>query len=143
MTSEEYIQNRVDDQISWYNKKSGINKTYHHLFKVLVIVFSAMIPFITGIDSQDRLLIDYSIGLLGIFIIILTGVSTLYKFQDKWSNYRRTAELLTHEKYLFQTDSGAYGTHKNAFKLFVYRVENIINEEVSNWNKYINEEDKE
>ena len=143
MTPEDYIQNRVDDQISWYNKKSGINKKYHYLSKVWIIIFSALIPFATGINNNFGVIMDYFIGLLGILIVILTGVSTLYKFQDKWSKYRKTAELLTHEKYLFQTSSGSYSSHKNPFKLFVYRIENIINEEVSNWNKYINEEDKE
>ncbi len=143
MTPEEYIQNRVDDQISWYNKKSGINKKYHYQAKVWVIIFSAMIPFATGINSEMTPWMDYFIGVLGIVIVILTAVSTLYKFQDKWSNYRRTAELLTHEKYLFQTNSGSYGSHKDPFKLLVYRVENTINEEVASWNKYTNEEDKE
>lgn len=143
MTPEEYIQLRVDDQINWYSKKSGINKKYHYLTNVWVIIFSAIIPFATGINDQTDNLMSYFIGLLGILIVILTGFSTLYKFQDKWSNYRKTAELLTHEKFLFQTNSGAYASHKNPFKLFVYRVENIINEEVSNWNKYINEEETE
>ena len=120
MTEQEYIQSRVDDQIHWYNKKSGINKTYHLRLKALIIMFSAFIPFATGYNSPDKPWVDYIIAMLGVLIAIFTGVSTLYKFQDKWSNYRVTAEALIHEKYLFQTNSGLYTKHKEPFNFFVF-----------------------
>lgn len=30
MTEEEYLKERVEDQISWYDKKSGNNKRWFH-----------------------------------------------------------------------------------------------------------------
>lgn len=30
MTQEEYLKERVEDQISWYDKKSGNNKRWFH-----------------------------------------------------------------------------------------------------------------
>tara|TARA_R110000787_G_scaffold32138_7_gene84939 strand:+ start:304 stop:732 length:429 start_codon:yes stop_codon:yes gene_type:complete len=137
MTEQEYIQGRVDDQITWYNKKSAINKNYHLKSKALIIIFSALIPFATGYNSPDKPWVDYIIAMLGVLIAVFTGLSTLYKFQDKWSNYRMTGEALIHEKYLFQTNSGSYSTHKEPFKFFVFRIENIINKEVASWNEYI------
>ena len=137
MSEQEYIESRVDDQITWYNKKSAINKKYHLRLRALIIIFSAVIPFATGYNSVDFPLIDYIIGILGVLIAIFTGLSTLYKFQDQWSNYRMTGEALLHEKYLFQTNSSSYANHKEPFKLFVFRIENIINTEVASWNEYI------
>lgn len=136
MTEQEYLQSRVDDQIAWYNKKSGINKRYHLTTKALIIISSSLIPFAAGYNTTETRWVDYVIALLGVLIAILTGLSTLYKFQDQWSNYRMTGEALIHEKYLFQTGSGSYANQKDPFKFFVFRVENIINSEVASWSEY-------
>lgn len=137
MSEKEYIESRVDDQIAWYNKKSAINKKYHLILKVLIIVFSALIPLATSYKPTCQPFVRYTIATFGVLIGIFTGLSTLYKFQDKWSNYRMTGEALIHEKYLFQTNSGSYAKHKEPFKLFVFRIENIINTEVASWSEYI------
>ena len=141
MSEQEYMESRVDDQIEWYNKKSATNKKYHLRLKALIIIFSAVIPFATGYNSADNPWLDYIIGILGVLIAIFTGLSTLYKFQDKWSNYRMTGEALLQEKYLFQTNSSSYANHKEPFKLFVFRIENIINIETASWNEYIGGKD--
>jgi hypothetical protein len=137
MTEQEYMEVRVDNQIAWYNKKSAINKSYDLKSKALIMIFSALIPFATGYNLPDKPWVDYIIAILAVLIAVLTGFSTLYKFQDKWSNYRITGESLIHEKYLFQTNSGSYSTHKEPFKFFVFRIENIINKEVASWSEYI------
>tara|TARA_B110000908_G_scaffold159239_1_gene201201 strand:+ start:803 stop:1231 length:429 start_codon:yes stop_codon:yes gene_type:complete len=137
MSDKEYLESRVDDQIAWYNKKSSINKKYHLRLKALIIIFSSLIPFATGYNSIDRPWVDYIIATLGVLIAVFTGLTTLYKFQDKWSNYRMTGEALLHEKYLFQTNSGSYASHKEPFKLFVFRIENIINTEIASWSEYV------
>ena len=142
MAPEEYLKDRIDDQINWYNTKSGINKKYHYLTKILIIIFSAIIPFATGIQTEYPVLINYLVGLLGVLIVILTGIATQYKFQEKWNTYRKTSEILTHEKFLFQTKSGAYAKHKDPFRLFVFRSENIMSEELSTWSTYINEDEQ-
>ena len=141
MSEQEYMESRVDDQIAWYNKKSSTNKKYHLRLKALIIIFSAVIPFATGYNSTDKPWVDYIIAILGVLIAIFTGLSTLYKFQDKWSNYRMTGEALLQEKYLFQTNSSSYANHKEPFKLFVFRIENIINIETASWNEYIGGKD--
>ncbi|MFY0630857.1 MAG: DUF4231 domain-containing protein [Flavobacteriaceae bacterium] len=141
MTEQEYLSERVDGQIAWYNKKSGINKGYHLKSKALIIIFSALIPFATGYISSERVWLDYGIASLGVLIAILTGLSTLFKFQDKWGDYRLTAEALTHEKYLFQTASGVYNSHEKPFKLFVFRVEKLISKEVTAWSEYTSKDE--
>lgn len=141
MTEEEYLKTRVDDQINWYNKKSGINKNYHLRSKTLIIIFSALIPFATGYISYNDIWINYVIATLGVLTGILTGLSGLFKFQEKWNEYRVTSEALLHERYLFQTNAGSYSTHKEPFKLFVFRVENLINKEISSWSEYVNTEE--
>jgi hypothetical protein len=137
MSEQEYMEARVDNQIAWYNKKSSINKSYDLKSKALIMIFSALIPFATGYNDPGKPWVDYIIAVLGVLIAVFTGFSTLYKFQDKWSNYRMTGESLIHEKFLFQTNTGSYATSKEPFKFFVFRIENIIDKEVASWSEYI------
>lgn len=141
MTEDEYIKERVDNQINWYSTKSGTNKNYHLWTKALVIVFAALIPFAAGFISPDTAWLNYLIATLGVLTAIFTGLSALLKFQEKWNEYRTTSETLKHEKYLFITKSGPYDKEDESFKTFVSRIENLISKENSAWSQYINKDD--
>lgn len=141
MTEEEYIKERVDDQIKWYSDKSSTNKLLHLWSKGLVIVFAALIPFAAGFITAVTIWLNYVIATLGVLTAIFTGLSALLKFQEKWNEYRTTSETLKHEKYLFKTNSGPYDGEEEAFKLFVSRIENLISKENSAWSQYINKDD--
>ncbi len=140
MNENEYIEQRVNDQINWYSKKSTINKHYHNWSKGLIITFSALIPFAAGFISVETKWLTYIIAILGVFIAVLTGISTLLKFQEKWIKYRTTSETLKHEKFLFLTKSGPYDNTDEAYKVFVNRIENLISKENSAWSQYINKD---
>lgn len=141
MKEENYIKERVDDQIKWYSKKSSINKQLNLWTKGLVIVFAALIPFAAGFITGETIWLNYIIAILGVLTAIFTGVSALLKFQEKWNEYRTTSETLKHEKYLFLTEAGPYDGEEEAFKLFVSRIENLISKENSAWSQYINKDD--
>ena len=140
MNENEYIEQRVNDQIDWYSQKSKINKNCHNWSKGLIITFSALIPFAAGFISIETKWLIYIIAILGFLISILTGISSLLKFQEKWIKYRTTSETLKHEKFLYLTKSGPYDNTDNAFKIFVNRIENLISKENSAWNQYINKD---
>ncbi len=108
MTEEEYLKDRVDNQIAWYSRKSALNKKYHLGSNALIIVFAALIPFFAGLDGERFLWSKYLIALLGVLTATFTGVSALYKFQEKWMTYRITGESLKREKLLFQTRTYPY-----------------------------------
>jgi len=94
MTETEYLRTRVDDQISWYNQKAGINKTLSQWSKSLVILFSAAIPLMAGFDFMHTVEKNVTLGVLGSLITIISGISGVLKFQDKWTEYRNSAEIL-------------------------------------------------
>ena len=73
---------------------------------------------------------------MGLLITIITGVVTLYKFQENWIEYRTTCETLRHEKYLFLTQADPYDI-EDPFKLLVQRVENLISKENTQWAQHI------
>lgn len=146
MTEEQYLSERVDDQIAWYSGKSTVNKRYYIWSNGLIIFFAAMIPFLSGvnIDNTTGGNIDntnwpqYATAFLGVMTATLTGLSALLKFQEKWTTYRITAESLRREKILYKTSASPYDKNGASFKNFVHNVERIMNNENSSWNEIMN-----
>ncbi len=134
MTEEEYISDRLNDQIDWYSKKSQTNQKWFKGLRLLEIVAAAVIPFLAGIGTK---LPYYSviIGALGVIIAVSAGLSALYKYHENWIEYRTTSETLKHEKYVFQTKCSPYNG-EDAFSRLVQRVEGLISKENSQWSRY-------
>lgn len=139
----EYIRQRVDEQIDWYDKKSKVNqKKYKILYSIEIILSAALTASGAFFNNFILKVISTSIGAC---CIILTNIMNLCKFQENWIQYRITSETLKNEKFLFLTKSGLY-SEKNNFSLFVERIENILSKENLNWFQYVvankNKEDK-
>ncbi len=131
MEEEEYLENRLDDQINWYDRKSTQNQKTFKRLQIILIVAAASIPFISGY-VDDLKYLQYLLGGIGVLIAAITGILSLYKFQETWTAYRTTCESLRHEKYLYLTKTNPY-VGKNAFNLLVQRVEMLISKENSSW----------
>lgn len=136
MNQEQYIQERLDDQIDWYDSKSVGNQQWFKGLQVFVIVASASIPFIIGYFGDESNAPKFVIGVLGIAIAAITAVLGIYKFQENWLEYRTTCESLRHEKYLFLTGAAPYNV-EDPFHLLVDRVEGLISNENTNWTDYM------
>lgn len=140
MTEEEYIETRLDDQISWYSRKSQWNQKWYKRLRLIEILCAALIPFIAGIGESFPYY-KLIVGLLGIIIAVSAGAMSIYKFHENWIQYRTTAETLKHEKYLYLTKCPPYDSD-NAFCKLVQRVESLISKEHSEWLRYVVKEDK-
>lgn len=136
MNEEEYFEKRLEDQIHWYDKKSMFNQGWYKRLRVMEIAAAAAIPLLAGFIKDNSDPFKIVIGLLGLIIVVLTAVITLYKFQENWIEYRTTSETLKHEKFLFLTASEPYNV-KEPFQLLVQRVENLISKENTKWVEYI------
>jgi hypothetical protein len=131
MSSEEYIKERLDSQIGWYDRKSAINKKYFIIFQIITLVASASIP-VFSIFSEGNSWARILIAILGSATAITTGIVSLYQFREHWIEYRTTAESLKHEKYMFLTGTGPYAG-EDAFSLMVERVETLLSQENTGW----------
>jgi hypothetical protein len=136
MEQNTYIQERLDDQIDWYDKKSQSNQKWHKRLRVIELIAGASIPFLAAYITEASLTLKLGVGFLGLLITIITGVVTLYKFQENWIEYRTTCEALRHEKFLFLTQTDPYDI-KDPFNLLVFRVENLISKENTKWAEHI------
>ena len=103
MNREEYLKDRLEDQINWYDSKSSSNQKSFKWLQISIIVFSAVIPLLTGYITPETLYFKDIIALIGLIVVVLTGFLSLGKHHENWLEYRTTCESLKHEKYLFLT----------------------------------------
>jgi Protein of unknown function (DUF4231) len=133
MTQEEYLKNRIDTQIKWYEDKSAINKNWYYRCHVLMLVCSALIPLLIGFSNAPYEYFKYIAGSLGVVVAIMQGILGLKKYQENWITYRSTSEMLQREKLLFLNGIGDFEDRNYAFKVFVLKAEQIMSSENSNW----------
>lgn len=133
MTSEEYLELRVEDQIAWYDRKSQTSQSRFKLFRAAELIAAGSIPMFAGFGSGETWSV-ITVGVLGAFVAILASLLSLFRYQEIWIEYRSTSESLKHEKYLYLTGVEPYNNN-DTFRLFVQRIENLISKENSNWSQ--------
>ena len=131
ISPEDYIEQRLNDQINWYGQKSRTNQLWFKRLRFAEIVAAAVIPFLAGFAGES-LSIKIAIGALGVVVAIIASLLALLRLQEHWINYRATAEALKTEKFLFLTQTLPYDK-ENAFHLLVQRVEALLSKESTEW----------
>ncbi|MBU1343801.1 MAG: DUF4231 domain-containing protein [Proteobacteria bacterium] len=135
MDPDQYIKERVDDQIEFYDSRSQSNQRSYKRLSGVQIVCGALIPLISGF-SQDIYSSRWIIAFLGVAITCATGFLSINKHQERWINYRTTCETLKHLKHLFLTGATPYNG-ETPFDKFVNDIESMISKENSDWGRYI------
>lgn len=146
MIIEEYIQDRLDKQITWYEEKSKCNKFRYRITEIIIITSGALIPLI---NSSSILSVNtngspqeipwsgliFISSLLGFIITIVTGFSKMEKYFETWILYRTNAEILKREKFLYLNNAGHYYNlnQENRNNTLVDIVEKFLAEDVTKY----------
>ena len=141
MAPEEYVEQRLNDQIVWYDRKSSTNQSWFKRLRFAEIVAAAIIPFLSGF-AGNSLSIKIAIGALGVLVAVVASLLGLLQLQVHWIEYRATAESLRREKFLFLTQTEPYDKD-NAFHLLVQRVEALLSKENTDWTQSMMKPPKE
>lgn len=137
---QQYCEERLDNQIKWYSDKSSKNKYWHYSLKIIETIIASSVSLMTL--YVDFWYFKIIVAVLGVLLIAVYNIHTFCKFQENWIEYRKTSEILKHEKYMFLASSGIYNTEKSdiPFKILVERCETIISHENINWAQLNNNE---
>jgi hypothetical protein len=119
---------RLEEQIQWYDRKSGASQKAYRFLKVGTIVAAGLVPALAGNAS-----LHWVTAGLGVFIVIVEGLQQLYQFQANWIAYRSTCEALRHEKYLYLAKAGVYASANDAHALLAERIESLVSQEHAKW----------
>lgn len=130
---EDYLVQRLDNQIEWYGKKASSNQKWLKVCKWIELVLAATIPVALIISTENcGKIIAASAAAI---IATANGIQGIYKFHENWMDYRTTEEILKHEKYLYLARSGTYKNSSEPFQDLVERIESIISHENTNWSQ--------
>lgn len=125
---EDVTLQRLEDQIAWYDRKSGTAQRRFKLLKGSQLVFAAAIPVVATLDVHSAVA-----GTLGGLIVVLEGMAQLNQYQQNWQAYRSTCEALKHEKYTFLALAGPYASVQKPLPLLADRIEGLISQEHAKW----------
>lgn len=109
---EDQTLERLEDQISWYDRKSSYNQTAFKGLKVLTIVSAAIIPLLSIFPD-----LHWITAAVGVLIAVSEGIQQINQYNANWISYRSTCEALKHEKFLYFATAGPYSTATNAHTL--------------------------
>ena len=133
MNIEKYINDRVNNQIEWYDKKSKYNQYFYKVLQLIEIILAAAIPVLTNYAMNSKL-ITFIIAIIGALIVIIESISKMNKYHENWVQYRTTCELLRYQKNLYETNTSPYNTDdETPENLFVKNIESIISSENNKW----------
>ena len=118
---------RLEDQIGWYDRRSGENQRRYKWLKLLEIAVAASLPVVAAVHSPV-----WVTGGLAAVIVVLEGAQHLFQFQQNWINYRSTAEALRHEQYLYLALAGPY-SEGDRHRQLAERLEGLISQEHAKW----------
>jgi hypothetical protein len=124
---EESTWERLEDQIGWYDRKSGYNQRYYKWLKLLEIAVAAVLPIVASLRSPV-----WVTGGLAAIIVVLEGAQHLYQFHEHWISYRSTAEALKHERYLYLAKAGPY-IGDDRHRQLAERIEGLTSQEHAKW----------
>jgi hypothetical protein len=140
MDAETYLKDRVEDQIAWYDRKAAFNKRWFISLRAVEIASAATVPFLSGFSSHPS--IGAAVGIMGIIITLCAGMTHLCQFQERWMDYRTTAEALKKERFLFATRTEPYNG-ADAFPTLVQRIETVASKEVVTWAQHLTKPETE
>ena len=124
------VEDRLEDQISWYDRKSTSNQRVYKRIKITEIVAAAVIPFLGAFNLPN---VGWWTGGLGVLITVLEGLLHLNQYQQNWIAYRSTCESLKHEKYVYLAKASPYAGVADPRALLAERVESLVSQEHAKW----------
>jgi Protein of unknown function (DUF4231) len=133
MDSATYLHDRVDDQISYFDRSALSNQKRYRLLKYTAIICNVSTTIVIGLAlaTSERYKIGFAIAALVLSAVVLLT----YQWEEtanygaKWEKFRLVAEQLRSERFFFMNRSGPYGScpdDATRHHLLVESVERLI-----------------
>jgi hypothetical protein len=98
---------RVDENITWFERKSSVNLRTFRVLKLVQFALAALVIFCAAYSGK----LWYGLsGLFGILIVVLEALEILNGFERNGIKFETTFQALRHEKGLYLANAGlCYG----------------------------------
>jgi uncharacterized protein DUF4231 len=126
-------EERCVHYVGWLEKAATRSHRSHHALSMTALLAGLLIPALTGLGDEGAF--RWSVFALGLVVAIAIGVDSRLNLEGRWLHYRRTAELMKSEAWLFAGLSGPYEgkDHRTAFPAFQAAFETLARQEVATY----------
>ena len=131
-------EERLEDQINWYDARSQQAQRRFKLMKGLVLVIAAAIPVVAAFEAPV-----YVAGVLGAAVVVIEGLLHTYQYHTTWLTYRSASEALKREKYLYLARADVYSRSQDPLRLLSRRIEGLIAQEHGRWIATLQHEERD
>ena len=132
-----FLKSRWLDQVIWTEGKANHARNRYYLLRLTTIVGALLVPALVSLNPSDETLDDaarIATWVVSLIVAASAAIEQFFHYGDRWRNYRRTAERLKAEGWLYLQLSGPYAgngaTHAAAYSAFAIRVEELIQADV-------------
>ncbi len=127
---EEYLKERYEKEIKWYDTKSVKNKRLYYWFQWGALIISPLVAVLVAFLPEE---IKWVTATIAAILAIITAALKAFKYQENWLNFRTIAESLKKEKHFYDAELNDYSNSNDKEAVFVERVEALISKENSLW----------
>lgn len=127
-----YIENRIINQIKWYDSKAINAQKYYKKLSVISFILSSAIPIIALTDNHVTE--KYIVAVISAIVSIISYIINLCSYKDLWVKYRTNCELLKSKLQLFlYNQSSLKNNSSTEFQNFVDECEKCFSDEFLSW----------
>jgi uncharacterized protein DUF4231 len=145
-----FLRSRWLDQVAWTEGKAGRARNRYYGLRLTTLVGALLVPALATLDPADdtaKNAVRVATWVVGLVVATSAAVEGFFHFGERWRTYRRTAELLKTEGWLYLQLSGRYSadgaTHADVYPMFAMRVEELIQADVDTYLTKVAAEDGE
>jgi hypothetical protein len=144
------LRSRWLDQVAWLEGKAGRSRNRYYALRLTTLVGALLVPALATLDPADgtaKNVVRVATWIVGLVVATSAAIEGFFHYGDRWRTYRRTAELLKTEGWLYLQLSGRYSangaTHADVYPVFALRVEELIQADVDNYLTKVTADDAE
>ena len=125
-----YLETRYEKQMQWYDRKAERSHRTYLVFQWAALLLSASAPVLIVVGDGATKWLAVAVAIL---VAVATGALKVFKYQENWTDYRTTCEMLRKEFHFYEAGLRGYEAADDREALFVDRVEGLISREHSLW----------
>ena len=138
-----WMRDRWLEQVCWFDQRAEQSNRRHSYLRVIAIAGGVLIPGLVSVNpgsSNSFWLWDWVRPLafvVSLMVAAAVGLDEFFHFGERWRHFRRTAELLKTEGWLFIEGGGRYNKyvhrknfHDHLFPVFASKVEEFVRRDV-------------
>ena len=124
-----YALTLANDSYQWYRDAAIRSRRYYKVSETALIIVAAAIPVSAAIAPGNSI----APAILGSVVVVLSGVRTIFHWQDNYLRFSGAREAVEAERRLYFTGAKPYDDPATRDQLLATMVSRIEKEEMRGW----------